>query len=360
MEVLAAMLLAPLVGSCATSGQTVSEDAGGTVEAVGALPGEEGAASREDEETPPGTEAETGREPTAGFDFDSLVAVIRAEAAEPRERSILPFGVKWTPVTPVEGSAIAFRVLQPLGGMEPEAVVGSFAGGVVRFARLGRAWVGLAAVPIDTHGEQTLNLEFRFGDGSRHEQSMQLDVSSRVWDETSLSVAPRYSSPPAEVMDRIARDRDQIRGVLDRSSPEWLLDGPFRTPRPFDVTAEYGQKRVFNGELQSRHTGLDLRGQVGTPVSAAGRGRVVLTGDFYYSGNGILLDHGLGVYTGYFHLSEILVSEGDQVDAGDLIGRAGATGRVTGPHLHWSLWVDGTGQDAGSLLQMDIPETRPQ
>ena len=354
------MLLALVAGSCATSGQTVSEQAGGTVEAVGALPGEEGGATGADEETAPGTEAETGSEPARGFDFDSLVAVIRVEAAEPRERSVLPFGVSWTPVTPVEGSAIALRVLQPLGGMEPEAVVGRFAGGVVRFARLDRVWLGLAAVPFDTHDAQSLDLEIRFADGSRHEQSFQLDVSSRVWDETSLSVAPRYSSPPAEVMDRIARDRKQIRGALDRSSPEWLLDGPFRTPRPFDVTAEYGQKRVFNGELQSRHTGLDLRGQVGTPVSAAGRGRVVLTGDFYYSGNGILLDHGLGVYTGYFHLSEILVSEGDLVDTGDLIGKAGATGRVTGPHLHWSLWVDGTGQDAGSLLQMDIPEAPPE
>ena len=115
---------------------------------------------------------------------------------------------------------------------------------------------------------------------------------------------------------------------------------------------------MFNGELQSRHTGLDLRGQVGAPVLAAGRGRVVLAGDFYFSGNGIFVDHGLGVHTGYFHLSEILVSEGDMVEKGDLIGRAGATGRVTGPHLHWSLWVNGTGQDAGNLLDMDIPTLR--
>jgi murein DD-endopeptidase MepM/ murein hydrolase activator NlpD len=209
-------------------------------------------------------------------------------------------------------------------------------------------WLGIAAVPIDTYGPLELELEFRFGDGSVYEQTVHLDAAARQWDETSLSVAPKYSSPPPEVQDRIARDRREIRAVLNTASPEWLIDGPFEAPRPYDVTAEYGQKRVFNGEMQSRHTGLDLRGQVGAPVLAAGRGRVALAGDFYFSGNGIFLDHGLGVHTGYFHLSEILVSEGDMVEKGDLIGRAGATGRVTGPHLHWSLWVDGTGQDAGN------------
>jgi len=234
-------------------------------------------------------------------------------------------------------------------------VVGRLADGVVRFGRVGPTWIGFAAVPIDTHGPLQLELEFRFSDGSRYRQEVDLEVAARAWDETSLSVAPKYSSPPPEVQDRIARDRKEIRAVLDHASPQWLLEGPFESPRPFDVTAEFGQKRIFNAEMQSRHTGLDLRGQVGNPVHAAGRGRVVLVGDYYYSGNGIFLDHGLGVYTGYFHLSEILVSEGILIETGDLIGRAGATGRVTGPHLHWSLWVDGTGQDAGSLLGMEIP-----
>ncbi|MBT8479859.1 MAG: M23 family metallopeptidase [Gemmatimonadetes bacterium] len=339
-------LLALVFGSCASTGQTVAEEVEGTPAVLATLP--------EDE-----TESEAqAAEPTpidSEFDFDSLVAVIRSEAAEPRERSVLPFGIVWTPAAPTEGSAIAFRVLSPRGGLEPEAVVGRFADGVVRFGRIGKEWVGFAAVPFDTEGQQQLDLEFRFGDGSMYRQAVDLQVAARDWDETTLSVAPRYSSPPPEVQDRIARDRAQFRAVLDHASPEWLLEGAFESPRPYDVTAEFGQKRTFNGELQSRHTGLDLRGQVGTPVHAAGRGKIVLAGDFYFSGNGVFVDHGLGVYTGYFHLSEILVSEGDMVDPGDLIGRAGATGRVTGPHLHWSLWVDGKGQDAGGLLGLEIP-----
>ncbi len=121
------------------------------------------------------------------------------------------------------------------------------------------------------------------------------------------------------------------------------------------VTAPFGQERLFNGELQSRHTGLDLRGAVGEPVRAAARGRVVIARDLYFSGNGVYLDHGRGVYTGYFHLSRILVEEGEIVEPGQVVGEAGATGRVTGPHLHWSLWVAGEALDASSLLEIVLP-----
>jgi hypothetical protein len=306
----------------------------------------------ESAEEGPGT---VGSVAAAGLDFDSLVAVIRAEANKPRERSALPVGITWSPAAAVEGSAIAFRVHVARGGLEPEAVVGRLADRVVRFGRVDGSWLGIGAVPIGVYGPERLQLELRFPNGEVREQTIDLQVAARAWDRTSLSVAPRFSSPPPEVQDRIARDRERLRSILDGASSEWLLEGPFETPRPFDVTAEFGQERVFNGELQSRHTGLDLRGQVGKPVRASGRGRVVLAENLYFSGNGVILDHGLGVYTGYFHFSEILVHEGDIVEAGELIGRAGATGRVTGPHLHWSLWVDGVGQDAGSLLQMEIP-----
>jgi murein DD-endopeptidase MepM/ murein hydrolase activator NlpD len=354
VNVLVVTLLAVVFGSCASSGRTVEDGEAGDLVVLTTIPAEESEdGGGSDPKSDPGATPDSVVAPAP--DFDSLVAVIRSEAAEPRKRSALPCGVTWTPIAPEEGSAIAFRVLAPRGGLVPEAVVGRFAEGIVRFGKMGRTWLGFAAVPFDTEGTRRLELEFRFADGSTYRQSVDLDVVRREWDETTLSVAPRYSSPPPEVQERIARDRKQIREVLDTASPEWLLDGAFESPRPFDVTAEFGQKRVFNGELRSRHTGLDLRGQVGKPVHAAGRGRVVLVGDFYFSGNGIFVDHGLGVYTGYFHLSEILVSEGDMVETGDLIGRAGATGRVTGPHLHWSLWVDGTGQDAGNLLGLEIP-----
>lgn len=291
----------------------------------------------------------------APLDFDSLVTVIRSEADRERTPSVLPFGIVWTPTPAEEGSALAVRLLQPRGGREPVDVTGRFADREVRFGRLGDAWLGMAAVPIGTHGPENLEIEARFADGTSTSLTVPLDIATRDWDEASLSVAPRYSSPPPEVQERIARERRIIRRVLDSVSGDWMLDGPFVAPREYDVTSPYGQERIYNGELQSRHTGVDLRGRTGAPVRAAGSGRVVLSGDFYYAGNAVFLDHGLGVLTGYFHLSEILVDEGDWLNQGDLLGRVGMSGRVTGPHLHWSLWIGGTGQDASSLLRMDLP-----
>ena len=286
-------------------------------------------------------------------DLRAMAAAARAAEAE-RPRSILPFGVTWTPAAR-EGSAFGIRVLERPSGRKPTSISGEFAGLPVRFGRLDGHWFGLAAVPIDTEGRPELRLRFEFDDGSAHEQTVPISVASRTFQKSQLTVAPKYSSPSAEAMNRIQEERALVRSVLDTASAEWLIDTSFRAPRPLDVTSPYGVERVFNGELRSRHTGLDLRGATGAPVRAAARGRVMIARDLYFSGNGVYLDHGRGVYTGYFHLSRILVEEGELVEAGQLVGEVGATGRVTGPHLHWSLWVGGTSLDAGSLLEMSVP-----
>lgn len=286
-------------------------------------------------------------------DLRAIAAEARA-AASARPKSVLPFGVTWQPA-PVEGVAVALRVLERPSGRKPVAVHGELAGLPVRFGRLDGQWFGLAAVPIGTTGRHSLVLDFEFDDGTSYVQEVALDVAPREFASTELRVAPRYSSPSPEALERIERERALIRSVLDRASPEWLIDTGFRAPRPMDITSPYGQARVFNGELRSRHTGLDLRGAEGAPVHAAARGRVKIAQDLYFSGNGVYVDHGLGVYTGYFHLSRIHVSEGELVEAGQLVGEVGSTGRVTGPHLHWSLWVAGKSLDAGSLLDMHVP-----
>jgi hypothetical protein len=286
-------------------------------------------------------------------DLRALAAAARAVESD-RPRSILPFGVTWAPAAE-EGSAFGIRVLERPSGRKPISISGRFADLPVRFGRLDGHWFGLAAAPIDTEGRQELRLQFAFDDGATYEQVVPISVGSRSFEKAQLTVAPRYSSPSAEAMERIEAERALVRSVLDTASAEWLIDTSFRAPRPLNVTSPYGVERVFNGELRSRHTGLDLKGATGAPVRAAARGRVMIARDLYFSGNGVYLDHGRGVYTGYFHLSKILVEEGAMVEAGQLLGEVGATGRVTGPHLHWSLWVGGTSLDAGSLLEMSVP-----
>ncbi len=294
-------------------------------------------------------------DPATGVPFLDLVR-LPPDTVQPEPKpSILPFGTAWTPAVPEEGGALGVRILEPGGGRIPLAVEGSFAGRQVRFARLNGFWFGLAAVPVGVSGEQELHLRFAFADGEEREYRIRIAAEARDWSASHLSVPPRFSSPSPEALERIERERKRIRDVLDTASPDWLFEESFLPPRPVDVTSPFGQERLFNGELQSRHMGLDLRGDEGDRVAAAATGRVALAGDFYFSGNSVFLDHGRGVYTGYFHLSKIRVEEGQTVERGQLIGEVGATGRVTGPHLHWSLLVAGTSLDAGSLLRIEFP-----
>ena len=125
---------------------------------------------------------------------------------------------------------------------------------------------------------------------------------------------------------------------------------PFVRPVPGDPTSEFGTRRIFNGEPRAPHPGIDLHAASGTPVLVAGPGRVALAEDLYYSGGTVIVDHGGGLFTVYAHLSKIDTKEGASVKAGDAVGLSGATGRVTGPHLHWGARVGQAIFDPRALL----------
>ena len=160
-----------------------------------------------------------------------------------------------------------------------------------------------------------------------------------------LTVDKKYVDPPAAQMERIKADRELVRKTLAQYSPErqWIL--PFERPVSGDVSSLFGLKRVFNGQPRGLHRGLDLRGAEGTPILACADGKVALTGNLYFSGNVVYINHGEGVFTAYLHMSKILVEKNQLVRKGDVIGLVGATGRVTGPHLHLSLLVQGVSVD---------------
>ena len=126
-------------------------------------------------------------------------------------------------------------------------------------------------------------------------------------------------------------------------------------PRQARITSRFGTGRVFNGRLRSSHLGLDFAGHVGEPVYAANRGVVALVDSFFLAGNVVYIDHGAGVTTGYFHLSRTLVSVGDTVERGEEIGLVGATGRVTGPHLHWAARYGALVFDPAEILRVTAP-----
>jgi murein DD-endopeptidase MepM/ murein hydrolase activator NlpD len=263
--------------------------------------------------------------------------------------------VRWSPSQPREGQAIGIHLLQPSAGRHPMSVEGRLGEWAVHFAPVEGGWFGIAPAPIGSAGEKELVLRYRLSPDSVAVDSLPFRIESYDFPFTRLRVAPRFASPPRSALARIQAGREKVRAVLGRATDEWLPRHPFAWPRHGKITSPFGQRRIFNGELKSRHTGVDIRGRTGEPVRAAARGRVALIGHFYYTGNAVYLNHGLGVYTSYDHLSRVDVHEGEMVEQGQLIGKVGATGRVTGPHLHWGLDVDGVPLDARSLFRLHAP-----
>jgi murein DD-endopeptidase MepM/ murein hydrolase activator NlpD len=166
-----------------------------------------------------------------------------------------------------------------------------------------------------------------------------------------LNVAPNFVEPNPEQLAKAQSDQKKLRELYATVTPEKLWTGKFRVPLDGVKTGgNFGRRRVLNGKSNSPHSGVDLSSPTGTPVHAAQSGRVVLAEELYFSGNTVLIDHGLGIYTLYGHFSEIDAKPGDLVKSGDVIGKVGATGRVTGPHLHWGLTIDRSRVNALSIV----------
>lgn len=161
------------------------------------------------------------------------------------------------------------------------------------------------------------------------------------WAVQRITVDPKYVNPPKDVTERIAADRARTKAALATVRPERFWTPPFVRPVEGGVSSAYGGKRVFNDQPRSRHRGVDLRGAEGTPIVSAAAGRVLLAEDQYFSGNVVYVDHGQGLVTMYCHMSVMQVTPGQTVQAGEVLGLVGATGRVTGPHLHLSTLLHG-------------------
>ena len=212
--------------------------------------------------------------------------------------------------------------------------------------------VALGAVPISA--ADTIVARVLIGDADT--VAVHMPVAPRQADREALRIAPRFTRPPtAALAARLERERALVAAALAETHQRpRLWSEPFVRPRPGSIRSDFGEEREFNGVVQSRHLGVDFAGQRGAPVRAANRGVVTLVASLFYSGRTIFVDHGAGLVTGYLHLDRALVAPGDTVARGQLIGRVGATGRVTGPHLHWLAHYGGILIDPLDLVTLDL------
>ena len=200
-------------------------------------------------------------------------------------------------------------------------------------------------------GASPLFVTFTAG-GKREKIEHSIKLSARKYPVEKLSVAPSKVPPPKELSERIAHEARLGRAAMQSDSAGQAPKLPLVRPVPGSYSSVYGKSRYFNGEFRGRHGGVDMRAKEGTPVKAAADGTVVLAGNnFWFAGNCVYIDHGAGFVTFYGHMSKINVKKGDMVKAGDILGLSGKTGRVTGPHLHFSTAWRGEFFDPAELME---------
>lgn len=191
-------------------------------------------------------------------------------------------------------------------------------------------------------------------DGKENTFRRTVQLTPKSYPKQELTLPEKMVTPPAEVYDKINQDRAEVAVALDTTSPQRIWRLPFYRPVDGKITSLYGLQRILNGKPKNPHRGLDFRAPMGTPIHAVADGTVILVGDHYYAGNSIYIDHGNGVVSMYFHSSEVVVKEGDRVDRGQVIAKAGKSGRATGPHLHLSVAILGKLVDPEPLFKTDI------
>lgn len=203
-------------------------------------------------------------------------------------------------------------------------------------------YCGLVGIPISSTPQKTvIKLEWTDSDGRLQSASVPLRIVEGNYKKEALRVAPRHVKPSPKNLKRIKAEKKEIRRIYTSSSDTRLWYGNFIKPLTSNTTSVFGTQRLFNGELQSYHRGTDLRAKTGTPIYASNSGIVRLAKNLFYSGNIIIVDHGKGIFTNYAHLNKIDVKASQHIARGDQIGLSGATGRVSGPHLHWGVKING-------------------
>ncbi len=217
----------------------------------------------------------------------------------------------------------------------------------------GRKFRALLGIDLESAiGPRAIGIQAEGLCGDTHAASGRVRVVSGRFPVEKLEVAPEYVEPPESELERIEADKEKVARVWASGRQARLWRRAFRPPIEAKLRNNFGSRRVFNGQPRSPHGGMDIAAAEGTPVTAPAPAIVALAESLYFSGGTVILDHGGGLFTTYFHLSRIDVKPGDSVATGNRIGAVGETGRATGPHLHWGAKVQTARVNPLDLLKL--------
>ena len=262
----------------------------------------------------------------------AIAGPVTASESPPPDRLV----VRATPPEGRPGALIALSIRSPLR-LASLRVAGTGAVARIEPDPSGRTFRGLLAIDLAREpGRIVLSIDGEDEDGGSLSTTWTLRVRPRKFRLEKLRVDPSLVEPPPDALPRIEAERERVASIWKAPDERRRWTKPFGSPVAAPPSGNFGVRRIFNGQERSRHTGVDFPAASGTPVVAPAPGRVALAEELYFSGGTIILDHGGGLFTSYFHLSRLDVARGDDVRAGQRLGAVGATGRATGPHLHWS------------------------
>jgi murein DD-endopeptidase MepM/ murein hydrolase activator NlpD len=242
----------------------------------------------------------------------------------------------------------------PLTSVRARAFDKVFDGAVLRSSTdvSSTTWQILVGLDLDVAlGAATLTIEAESPTGPAT-ATVAISITGKDFPTRRLTVDPNFVDPPADVLPRIVSEAKVLNTLWARSTSRPTEPLLFAVPVPHAANSAFGKRSIFNGQPRGAHGGADFLSPSGTPVKTPAPGTIVLAEDLYYTGGSVVIDHGLGLYSLFAHLSTIDAIVGTQVSIGDVVGRVGSTGRVTGPHLHWTVRLAGTRVDPLALVEL--------
>jgi murein DD-endopeptidase MepM/ murein hydrolase activator NlpD len=235
------------------------------------------------------------------------------------------------------------------------SIEGEFRGDKIPMALEPRSktYEGLLGIDMDVRpGRYPIRLRANSEDDKVYAGVSFLEVKKVNFKTQTLRLPPGMVELDPKTLERVNQEAKRLEDLFTEVWAERLWKGAFLRPVPGEISTGFGLRRVINRQTRNPHSGVDMRAEEGAPVWASNSGIATLVDELFFSGKSVIIDHGWGIYSMYFHLSEILVRQGDPVEKGAILGRVGSTGRSTGPHLHWGIKIHGARVDPLSLLKL--------